>query len=54
MGAFVVDVPLSTEDTWYVRLSDSVVWFSAMVLSVAILARVAKRVAESRQASHAA
>lgn len=42
-GSFVVDVPLGSEDTAYVRFGDWVVWLSVAVLMGVLLAAAAER-----------
>jgi len=43
-GVFVVDVPLTREETWYVRLGDWVVWLSAAVVLAVLVLTIVGRV----------
>lgn len=42
-GSFVVDVPISTEETLYVRFGDWVVWMSLGIIAIVVVIGLAKR-----------
>ena len=50
-GSFVVDIPLSQEETVYVRFGDWVVWLSVALVFVAIISSVRGRTSSSQRES---